>query len=50
VVQKEERRDYGLGEQDVGLQLPWVWSSDWVAWSREEVGVNELSDFEGQTE
>lgn len=33
----------------MGLQLPGMGTSNWVAGSWEEVGVDELSDFEGQT-
>jgi hypothetical protein len=49
MVEKEDRVGYGLGEEDMGLQLAWMGTSNWVAWSWEEIGVDELSDFEGQT-
>ena len=49
MAEEEEGGKDWLGEEDVGLQLPWVRSSN-VAWSWEEVGVDELSDLEGQTE
>jgi hypothetical protein len=46
VIEKEERRWYGLRKEDVGLQLPWMGTSDGVARSWEEMGIDEFSNFE----
>ena len=46
MVEKEERGRYGLRKEDVGLQLPWMGSSNGVARSWEEIGIDELSNFE----
>lgn len=46
MVEKEERRWYGLRKEDVGLQLPWMGTPNGVARSWEEIGIDELSNFE----
>jgi hypothetical protein len=46
VVEKEERRWYGLRKEDVRLQLPWMGTPNGVARSWEEIGIDELSNFE----
>jgi hypothetical protein len=46
VIEEEERGGDRLSEEDMGLELPWMGSSNPVARSWEEIGVDELSDFE----
>ena len=46
MVEKEERRWYGLRKEDVGLQLPWMGTPNGDARSWEEIGIDELSNFE----
>lgn len=51
MVEKEEGSRYWLGEQNVILQLSWVGAADWwVTGWWEEIGVDELSNFEWEAQ